>query len=58
MWSRREVDMDPVALHVPLLGSYSSAVATISGLPPMAGRLVMSKPPATRTFPLGRSVAV
>ena len=44
--------MLPVDVHVPVAGSYSSAVSATSTLMP-------SMPaPATRTLPLGRSVAV
>src|SRR5919202_3273900 len=49
---RRAVIMLPVAVHVPVLGSYSSALERVQ---------VGSqgpKPPATKTFPLGSSVAV
>src|SRR2546421_572520 len=43
-----------VGLHVPVLGSYSSADAR-AGLPPELSALM---PPATNTWPLVRRVAV
>jgi hypothetical protein len=46
--------MLPVALHVPVLGSYSSADASAFH----DASSFESIPPATRTFPSGSSVAV
>jgi hypothetical protein len=45
---RRAATSGPVDVHVPLAGSYSSALARVA--PP-------SLPPATSTFPLGSRVA-
>ena len=49
-WSRA-VFSDPVALQVPVAGSYSSALASWPPLDPPS-------PPATSTLPLGSKVAV
>jgi hypothetical protein len=51
-WSTRLAAMLPVAVKVPVLGSYSSAVKSAE-----FGKL-NCQPPAIRTLPLGRSVAV
>ena len=45
----RGVVIVPVAVKIPLFGSYSSAVASVP---------LTFWPPAIRTFPLARSVAV
>src|SRR5437764_163130 len=50
VWPMRAVAMLPVTVHVPLAGSYSSAL--------LSGQAVLVQPPATRTFPLGSKVAV
>ena len=51
MWLLRAVAIDPVAVHDPEPGSYSSEED--SGEPP-----AVLEPPATSTLPFGRSVAV
>ena len=50
VWRVRSVWRLPVTLHVPVAGSYSSALAN--------GRSKSSCPPVTSTCPLGSSVAV
>src|SRR5438445_9727172 len=49
MKPHRQMDIDPVGLHVPVEASYSSAVAVALRRP--------SCPPATKTFPDGRRTA-
>ena len=46
--------MPPVAVNVPALGSYSSALARALTKEPS----LLSNPPAVSTFPLGNKVAV
>ena len=53
MWSMRAVPMLPVAVHRPVPGSYSSAVATS----PAPGSL-QAQPPVTSTVPSDSNVAV
>ena len=54
-WSRRPVPIDPVEVKVPAAGSYNSAEARAPVQhPPEAN----APPPAIRTLPLGRRVAV
>src|SRR5450756_549154 len=57
VWDWRGMGMLPVAVQDPLLGSYSSAEASVGPPPPMSppGSAV---PPATSTLPSGSSVAV
>jgi hypothetical protein len=50
----RAVPREPVAVHVPVLGSYTSAEEVPTPPPPTT----TTPPPATRTLPLGSSVAV
>jgi hypothetical protein len=60
VWSARETVIGPVGENVPLLGSYSSALAVAPS--PISSPIVRvadaSAPPAMSTFPLGRRVAV
>src|ERR1019366_5739932 len=51
--STRLLVMEPVVDHLPVVGLYSSAVAS-----PSPSVWLSSVPPTTRTCPLGRSVAV
>jgi hypothetical protein len=48
VWAKRALVRLPVALHIPLAGSYSSALV----------RELPLYPPATSTLPLGSNVAV
>ncbi|OGN81047.1 MAG: hypothetical protein A2X23_10375 [Chloroflexi bacterium GWC2_73_18] len=50
MWSKRASAMLAVAVHRPLLGSYSSADRAVASS--------LGPPPATSTVPSGSSVAV
>ena len=50
VWSSLAASILPVAVNVPALGSYSSALARALPLP--------SSPPTMSTFPLGNNVAV
>ena len=50
VWEARGLDRDPVGLQLPVVGSYTSALANSIQLLPL--------PPATRTLPLTRTLAV
>src|SRR6266545_2920435 len=51
VWFSRAIASEPVTVHVPVAGSYSSAVDN-------AEPVLRLWPPATSTFPLGSNVAV
>ena len=50
VWTNLAVVMLPVAVNVPVAGSYSSALARVAA--------AVSPPPVMSTFPLGSNVAV